>query len=141
MGNDINGVISRYITEEDLEPFDEEFDQGMLLDTIMGLYELLPDNIDLPDDLVDNMGEIFDEFEDEDDDGELDEALPPKRKRKDFAQRRKSRQYYRKNKIRIKRTKKKYERSPAGKRYKRKSKKMSKFGKTATGKRKSVYIN
>lgn len=139
----IDDILDRYITEDELEPFDEEFDQGMLLDTIIGLYELLPDDVDLTDELTDNMGEIFQEFEDFDgeDDEDLDETLPPLKQRRIHAQRRKSRQYYKKNKQRIKRVQARYKRTPAGKRYVRKSKKMGKFGKTATGKRKRVFRN
>lgn len=133
--------LSQFLSEEELEPFDEEFDQGMLLDTILGLYDLLPEDVDLPEDLAVNMGEIFQEFDDfEDDEEDLEEGFKPKRVKRDRQQRRKNRQYYKKNRFKIKMQKKKYQRTPAFKKYLRKKKRLGKVGKTSTGKRKTKFI-
>jgi hypothetical protein len=84
--------------------------------------------------LVDIIDELADEDEDED---EIDEI---KRVRISPADKRKRSKAYKKNKSKIKIAAKRYRRTAGYKRYKRKSKRMSRTGKTSTGKRVRKFI-
>lgn len=77
---------------------------------------------------------------DSDEESELSEVAPLK-KRIDPTARRERAKSYRINKVKIKQKQKKYRKSAAGKRYQVRKKKMDKFGKTASGNRKSVIVN
>ena len=93
-----------------------------------------------PDKLTDmeagELVDIIDELAGEDDD-ELDEI---KRVRISPADKRKRSKAYKKNRSKIKIAAKRYRRTAGFKRYKRKSKRMSRTGKTSTGKRVRKFI-
>ena len=91
--------------------------------------------------------EIIAEEEDADDDleegeeGDLAEAMPAKRVRRDIAQKRTASREHRKVKAKRKLEGRRKRKTASFKRFKKKSKRLGKRGLTSTGKRKRTYIN
>lgn len=98
------------------------------------ISEIDPECLD--DDQLDEVMDILNALEPADE-TEIDELK--KAKRSSAEKRRLARQYWRKNKAKVKRKRKKFKKSAAGKQRERKKKLMAKSGKTATGRRKVKY--
>jgi hypothetical protein len=118
-GEDIIGRLVMFVTSLDVNKLDDE--QAAELDDIMGDIE------------GSSSGAMDDESE--------EEGLEEGRKIKKIksSARREHKIYYKANKSRLKMLAKKYRRSSKGKLLARKAAKMSKRGKTATGKRQVTY--
>lgn len=123
------------------------------------IWEL--DEDDVPDNLIDVYYEIVDYLTDEDSDDfydndeddeydesvelddddivELKEAISKRRVKINVASKLAHKKYYRMNRAKIKRKQKMIRLKPKFKRWKMKTKRMSKLGKTASGKRKQKY--
>jgi hypothetical protein len=129
--------IEKYLQEqEDISTEEANYlnDDALLEKMYNFITSLDPDK--LTDMEAGELVDIIDELAGENDD-ELDEI---KRVRISPADKRKRSKAYKKNRSKIKISAKRYRRTAGYKRYKRKSKRMSRTGKTSTGKRVRKFI-
>jgi hypothetical protein len=117
---------------------DVEFDDEVINQMLEFMMDIEPDQ--LSEDQADELLEILDFWTEPDEEKEELTELMRKKKRIDPTERRKRRKLYRRTKAKVKRKLKKYRRSARGKLMKRKSKRMGKRGRTATGKRQRTFI-
>ncbi|WP_298752035.1 hypothetical protein [uncultured Arcobacter sp.] len=116
----------------------------------MLIYEFMSDldETNLPEEqqdmyyeIMDGLGDYLDVVDGEEDDEEdMEEAVAPRKNRisrKDWIQRKKE---YRKHKNKIKLQQKRYRKTTSYKKYQKKAKRLSKIGKTSTGKRQTTRI-
>ena len=138
MSNFREFMRNQFYTNNDMYSFktDDEIFEAMA-DFITSLD---PDQLN--DDQIDNVLNILDEIEvdpymhDPEDDDLDEKRLAKKTKVKDKLQ---AKKYYKKNKQKIKKRKKKFKKSAEGRQRKKKSERMAKAGRTATGRKKVSY--
>ena len=102
-------------------------------------YEIIEELYYSPRDDDEEIDSEYEEAYDPEQDEELDEASR-KRVKISNSEKIKRKKLYRKNKVKIKKKLKKYRKTSTFKKYKKKSKRMSKRGKTASGKRQTKYV-
>lgn len=145
MADTVLDKIKSYLDpEQDTDEEDIEYEEAT--DILDRMYDLIT-SLD-PDKMTDNQAEKFVSImndladqEDEDEEGSRkDEAVPPKRVKISPILKRKRRMEYRKKRAQLKVKAKRYRRTASFKRWKRKTKRFSKAGKTATGKRIRKFI-
>ena len=129
---DILEAITDYIP--DVASLDVKYDEELFERLLNFIIELDPEQ--LGDEQLDTVESILDELEMFGEDGVSEIRLS---KRSSAEKRRKSRQFYRRNRQKIKIRRKKFKRSAAGRKRKRLTKMKAKSGKTATGRRKVRY--
>lgn len=130
--------IDKYINIE--EEIDDDIMEKMF-DFLSNLdLDQIPEN--LANDYVDIVNELAgDENEtEENDENAFDEEFARKKVKIKTSDKRKRKMEYRKNKAKIKQKARKFRKTTKFKQWKRKSARKAKQGKTATGKRKRVFI-
>ena len=129
---DILEAIDNYIP--DVASLDVQYDEELFERLLNFVIELEPEQLD--DEQLYTIESILDELEMFGEDG-VSEVRRSKRSSPE--KRRKSRQFYRRNKQKIKIRRRKFKLSAAGRKKKRLTKMMAKSGKTSTGRRKVRY--
>lgn len=147
--NFLNEMIPNYeyyiSSNTDMDNINEKLYYEMI-DFILDIYN--NDNVidEMSDIELNNIEYLIQEIninliDDEENYDDVNEALTIRRKRRDKILKRKRRQEYLKTKAQVKQKAKRYRKTASYKQYTRKKKKLSKFGKTSTGKRISKWIN
>lgn len=160
MTKDILKKLDEYLDGETSVTYEEFDDSEYPLDMDEELYYTMIDFFDsikspnlTPEqqtnlqDIIEWINDSVYGYEDEDyeddfveDSGSVNEAVPI-RKRRDLNARRQRRREYKQKKARLRQKSKMFRKKAVFKRYKRKQKKMAKFGRTARGARKKTWIN
>jgi len=120
---------------DDIDLFENMLDFVLELD----VESLNDDQVAQLESVVSQIEKYVDDADDSSDD--LDEAVPARRVRRDLKKKREGARARRRKKIQLKLKARKFRKSAKGKQLAKRQKRMSKLGKTSTGKRKRKFIN